>query len=159
MVRGRFEQLMADLGRDVATSRAVVRLIGTAVRITRELDEAVSPAGLSIRQFMVLMELASGPDGAGTLAELMGRAQSSAPNMSALISRMERAGLVGKRRDADDQRLVNVEITEAGWDRLGEGAPLLIAAEKELTGALTRGELEGLAEILGKLAPRGERTR
>lgn len=153
MARARFERLMAASGRDVATSRAVVRLIGTGVRITRALDEALSPAGLSVRQFMVLMELASAPDGIRPLAELMARAQSSAPNMSALVSRMERAGLVRKGREADDQRLVTVEITESGWGRLGEGAPLLIAAEKELVSPLSRAELAELARLLAKLSP------
>lgn len=144
---------MAAAGRDVATSRAVVRLIGTAVRITRVLDEALSPAGLSIRQFMVLMELASAPDGTRSLTELITQAQSSAPNMSTLITRMERARLVRKHRRADDQRLLTVGITETGWTRLGEGAPLLIAAEKELAGALSRAELRELATLLAKLSP------
>lgn len=144
---------MAAAGRDVATSRAVVRLIGTAVRITRALDEALAPAGLSIRQFMVLMELASAPDGTLPLTELMVRSQSSAPNMSALISRMDRAGLVRKRRREDDQRLVTVAITESGWNRLGDGAPLVIATETGLTRPLSRGQLRELTRLLAKLSP------
>lgn len=135
------------------TSRAVVRLIGAAVRITRALDEALSPAGLSVRQFMVLMELASAPDGSLPLTQLMVRSQSSAPNMSALISRMERAGLVRKQRPANDQRSVTVAITESGWDRLDEGAPLLIAAEKGLARPLSRAELHELTRLLAKLSP------
>jgi DNA-binding MarR family transcriptional regulator len=153
VARGRFERLMAGAGRDVAISRAVVRLIGTSVRISRALDEALSPAGLSIRQFMVLMELASSPDGTLSLTELMVRSQSSAPNMSALISRMERAGLVRKHRRADDQRLVTVAISEPGWNRLGAGAPLLIAAERGLARPLSRVELRELTRLLAKLTP------
>lgn len=143
---------MAAAGRDVETSRAVVRLIGTAVRITRALDEALSSAGLSVRRFMVLMELASAPDGTLSLTQLMVRSQSSAPNMSALISRMERAGLVRKQRPANDQRLVTVAITESGWDRLGEGAPLLIAEEKRLARPLSRAQLRELTRLLAKLS-------
>jgi len=149
--RKRFQELMVASGRDVATSRAVVRAIGTGVRITRELNDALAPAGLTTQQFLVLMELASSEDGTRPLHELMERAQRSAPNMSALISRMERAGLVRKRRDADDQRVLSVEITEAGWTKLGEGAPLLISAEKELVSGLTRPELNELASLLSKL--------
>jgi len=141
---------MVASGRDVATSRAIVRAVGTGVRITRELNDALAPAGLTTQQFLVLMELASREDGTRPLHELMERAQRSAP-MSALISRMERAGLVRKRRDAEDQRVLSVEITEAGWTKLGEGAPLLISAEKELVSGLTRPELTELASLLSKL--------
>jgi DNA-binding MarR family transcriptional regulator len=149
--RTRFDELMAASGRDVAVSRAVVRLIASGIRLTRELSEALAPASLSSQQFVVLMELASSPDGTRPLSELTERAQSSAPNMSALVTRMERAGLVRKRRTTDDQRLVTVEIAEPGWSALGRGAPLLIAAEKELTSGLTRTELRELARLLAKL--------
>lgn len=142
---------MAASGRDVTVSRAVVRLIATGIRVTRELSEALAPAGLSTQQFVVLMELASSEAGVRPLSELMERAQSSAPNMSALVSRMERAGLVRKRRDGEDQRVLSVEITDAGWTRLAGGAPLLIAAEKELVSGLTRSELAELARLLAKL--------
>lgn len=147
----RFNDLMAASRRDVAVSRAVVRLISTGVRITRELSDALAPAGLSSQQFVVLMELASILDGTRPLSHLMERAQSSAPNMSALVTRMERAGLVRKQRDEEDQRAVSVTITEAGWNILGEGAPLLIAAEKRLAAGLTRRELDELARLLAKL--------
>lgn len=142
---------MTASGRDVAVSRAVVRLIASEVRITRELSEALAPAGLSTQQFMVLMELASSPEGCLPLAELLARTQSSAPNMSALISRMERAGLVHKRRDERDQRILVVDIAEPGWETLGHGAPLLIAAEKRLTQGLSSVELRELTRLLGKL--------
>jgi DNA-binding MarR family transcriptional regulator len=142
---------MAASGRDLTVSRAVVRLIATGIRVTRELSEALAPVGLSTQQFVVLMELASSEAGVRPLSELMERAQSSAPNMSGLVSRMERAGLVRKRRDGEDQRVLSVEITDAGWTRLAEGAPLLIAAEKELVGGLSRSELAELARLIARL--------
>jgi DNA-binding MarR family transcriptional regulator len=69
---------------------------------------------------------------------------------------MERAGLVRRRPDADDARLVRVELTEAG--RVLEHEMHAAAGEYvELTfGALPERERRELARLLEKLADRIE---
>jgi DNA-binding MarR family transcriptional regulator len=142
---------MAASGRDVTTSRAVVSVVATGVRLTRVLGDALGEAGLTAQQFLVLMELASSPSGSLPLSELMARAQRSAPNMSALITRMARSGLVCKERGNADQRAVGVAITEAGWKKLEQGAPLVFSREREIVSGLTRAELREIARLLSGL--------
>ncbi len=146
----RFEALMRGSGRDVVASRAVVAVVATGVRLTRILGDALATADLTPQKFLVLMELASTEGGVLPLSGLMSRAQRSAPNMSSLISRMERAGLVKKSRSRDNQRSVGVSITEAGWQNLARATPLVFSAEKDLVEGFTRKELKEMARLVSR---------
>ncbi|MGB4592534.1 MAG: MarR family transcriptional regulator [Coriobacteriia bacterium] len=44
----------------------------------------------------------------------------SAPSVTGMLQKMERAGLVERTTDPDDQRLTRISITEAGMALLGE---------------------------------------
>jgi DNA-binding MarR family transcriptional regulator len=57
----------------------------------------------------------TGPRRITDLAAIEGVAQ---PSMTALVSNLERAGLVERQRDAEDQRVVLVALTPAGADYL-----------------------------------------
>jgi DNA-binding MarR family transcriptional regulator len=73
-----------------------------------------------------------------------------------MVGSMERAGLVRRRPDAADARLVRVELTDAG--RVREGEMHAAAGEYvELTfGALSERERRDLARLLEKLGDRIE---
>jgi DNA-binding MarR family transcriptional regulator len=57
----------------------------------------------------------TGPRRITDLAAIEGVAQ---PSMTALVSNLERAGLVERQRDAEDQRVVLVALTQTGADYL-----------------------------------------
>ena len=104
-------------------------------------------AHLTLTQVLVLRHLRHGPQTAGRLAELAGL---SAASTSRLIERLERRGLVRRRRDSEDRRVVEVHLETSGEKLLGEskvfrGSDLLRAIEamsteerKRLTASLTR---------------------
>jgi DNA-binding MarR family transcriptional regulator len=73
-------------------------------------------AHLTLTQISVLRELRTGPRTAGRLAELAGL---SAASVSRLVDRLERRGLVSRRRDDEDRRLVEVQLEPAGERLLG----------------------------------------
>lgn len=147
-----FHALMEQCERDVAMSRPVVALIRAGGRIERVLEEAMSSAGLTLPQFNVLMELASSPGGVLPLYELMARLVRSAPNTSAMISRMARDGLVTKTRDTKDQRVMITRITATGWKRLRAAAGLVFAAEKKLLKHVSKTDLKTTARVLEAIA-------
>jgi DNA-binding MarR family transcriptional regulator len=147
-----FEALMKEARRDVDVSRPVLGVLRADGRVSRALEEALAPSGLTLPKFTVLMELASTPDGRLPLHEICRRLLKSAPNMSALIDRMEREGLVRRQRDQRDRRVVAAAITKRGWDSLRRGAPAVFAAEKELLKGFSRSELRTLARLLRALA-------
>lgn len=74
-------------------------------------------AHLTLTQLSVLRHLRSRPQTAGRLGELAGL---SAASISRLVDRLERRGLVTRKRDAEDRRIVDVQLTPAGERLLGE---------------------------------------
>jgi len=113
-------------------------------------------AHLTLTQVSVLRHLRSGPQTAGRLAELAGL---SATSVSRLVDRLEKRGLVSRKRDAEDRRIVEVQLEPAGERLLGEakvfrGSDLHHAVEamsaderRRLTASLTR-----LVELTRELA-------
>ena len=74
-------------------------------------------AHLTLTQLSVLRHLRSGPQTAGRLGELAGL---SATSISRLVDRLERRGLVSRKRAVEDRRIVDVQLTPAGERLLGE---------------------------------------
>jgi DNA-binding MarR family transcriptional regulator len=117
-------------------------------------------AHLTLTQLSVLRHLRSGPQAGGRLGELAGL---SAASISRLVDRLEKRGLVSRRRDTDDRRQVEVHLEPAGERLLGEarvfrGSELHRAVEamssderRRLTASLTR-----LVEVTRKLAAQRE---
>jgi DNA-binding MarR family transcriptional regulator len=75
------------------------------------------------------------------------------------LKRMERDGWITRERDADDQRVVRVHLTEKARALHEEVRASFRDLEKEVTSVLTKGERETLRELLVKLhehlAPEG----
>jgi DNA-binding MarR family transcriptional regulator len=82
-------------------------------------------------------------DGPMRLTELAEREGVAQPSMTALITRLEQAGLAVRRKDTADKRGVNVEITE-------EGRAVLARRHAQRAAAV--------AELLGELGPEDEAT-
>jgi DNA-binding MarR family transcriptional regulator len=80
----------------------------------------VQAAGLRGREFAILRYLRDGPLKIGEIVSYM---FVSASSTSEMISRMEDAGYVTRRRCKNDNRVVYVELTPAGRE-LAENTPL-----------------------------------
>jgi hypothetical protein len=74
---------MRRSNRDLEASRAVIALIGAGARVGRTLEREVTPAGLSVPTFNVLMELAASAGGVLTLRDI-GRRRSK-PNAGSFV--------------------------------------------------------------------------
>lgn len=147
----RFRDLMRQAKRDRDASRVAVSILKADSRVAQTLERALAEAGLTLPQFNLLMELAASSDAALPLYEINARLISTPPNTSWLCTRMEQNRLVKRRRDANDARVVIVELTANGWAALAEAAPLVFQAEKELLGDYSRAELRTLADLLAGL--------
>ncbi|MDF1515579.1 MAG: MarR family transcriptional regulator [Anaerolineae bacterium] len=80
----------------------------------------VQAAGLRGREFAVLRYLNNGPLKIGELSNVM---FISASSTSEMVSRMEDAGYVTRKRCKSDNRVVYVELTQAGRE-LAENTPM-----------------------------------
>ena len=95
-------------GERVAVAEALYRLVSAAVR--------QQPRQISLTSASTLATVErTGPRRITDLAAIEGVTQ---PSMTALVTVLERAGLVARRPDPHDQRVVLVALTAAGTDYL-----------------------------------------
>jgi DNA-binding MarR family transcriptional regulator len=148
----RFEALMRSAGRDTGMSRPVIALVRAEGRVARVFERALAAVGVTEVQFNVLMELAAN-DGRLPHCRLAERLIKSPANVTAVIDRMERDGLVRRVRGERDRRTVLAEITEAGWAALDAAAPAIFETEREILSDLSPADRSELADLLGRVAP------
>lgn len=74
--------------------------------------------------FEILLRLARSPGGGLPLTQLARQVSFSSGGLTKVIDRMEAEGLVERRPDDRDRRVVNAVITSAGTDLLGRAASL-----------------------------------
>jgi DNA-binding MarR family transcriptional regulator len=143
-----FRQMMRRAKRNIDASRAAVSILRADSKVSQVLERALAEVELTLPQFNVLMELASCSEEALPLYELNNRLISTPPNTSWLSKRMEDAGFVTRARDTGDSRVVILKLTERGWAKLDEAAPLVFEAEKNLLRTYSLAELRHLADLL-----------
>ncbi|MGQ0567150.1 MAG: MarR family winged helix-turn-helix transcriptional regulator [Gemmobacter sp.] len=137
--------LSAFLPYQLATAAARVSR-GFAARYRREF-------GLSIPEWRVLAHLAQ--SGAVSVREIQARVDMDKSKVSRAAARLESAGLVAKRANATDRRLLDMTLTDAGRDLMGRILPLADAYQAEVMAAL--GEDAGpFRRALGRLRDMGE---
>lgn len=123
-----------------------------------ELDEA---HGLSLSDFDVLIQLAETPDGALRMAELADAVVLTRSGLTRLVDRLERRGLVERRRCPTDARGFLAALTEEGKRRLEEARRTHLAGvRRRFLDKLAPEELEMLGAIwqrvgAGAIFPRG----
>ena len=135
------------LARDtyLALVRAQDRLVGQAA-------DLVKTRGLTIATYNALRILrGAGPEGlaCGEIAE---RLIHRVPDVTRLLDRMERDGLVRRARSSDDRRVVRTQLTAKGRaavDALDE--PVMALHAEQFAGLSVR-ELELLERALERLA-------
>lgn len=151
--------MTSHLAKDIKQKKRFVSLEQEAFlllqRTTSELVNSVAdllkPAGLSGPQYNVLRILrGAGPNGL-TCGEISDRLITRDPDITRVLDRMEKRGLVTRRRDSDDRRVVIAAITKAGLDLLTKLDVPVNAGHIEQLGHLTRSDLRTLIAILDRV--------
>ncbi|MBB5467489.1 DNA-binding MarR family transcriptional regulator [Paraburkholderia sp. Clong3] len=84
-------------------------------RFLRYSEEITHAEGVTPLQYQMLLHVRGFPDRSwASIGELAERLQAAPNGTAALVSRCEAAGLVERRPDASDRRLVQVHLTEKG---------------------------------------------
>jgi DNA-binding MarR family transcriptional regulator len=136
-----------------AEETAFLDLLRTCDILSRRLAEVLKPAELSPTQYNVLRIL-RGAKEALTCGEIASRLITRDPDITRLLDRMEKRGLVSRSRETKDRRVVLTRITREGLKTLADlDGPIQEAHRKQL-GHLGAERLRKLAELLS--AARGE---
>lgn len=129
----------------------------TARRLHREADARLSAeAGVTASQAAVLfLLLRRGERRMGAIGDMLAL---GAPAVTGLVSRMEAAGLVTRRKDSQDRRGALVDLTEAGRRAAERSDQILRGFNAELAERLGEDDAETVYQSLTQLAtPPSER--
>jgi DNA-binding MarR family transcriptional regulator len=98
--------------------RVFVSLLQTADTLGQEAEQLLKAAGLTGAQYNVLRIL-RGAEPSGLACRAIGeRMISHDPDMTRLLDRMEKRGLITRERQCDDRRVVKTRITVQGLSLL-----------------------------------------
>jgi MarR family transcriptional regulator, organic hydroperoxide resistance regulator len=129
-------------------SEVYLNLARTADVLQRWEVILLKPVELTASQYNILRILR----GAGTeghrCAEIGARMITRDPDITRLLDRLERRGLVRRAREARDRRAVTTRITEAGLKLLAELDEPIESTQRKILGHMSRGDLETLNRLL-----------
>jgi DNA-binding MarR family transcriptional regulator len=124
-----------------------VDLLRTCDLLSRRLAGALKPSDLSPTQYNVLRIL-RGAKEALPCGEIASRMITRDPDITRLLDRMEKRGLVARNRETKDRRMVLTRITPEGLKVLGQLDGPIQEAHRAQLGHLGRARLQELAELL-----------
>jgi MarR family transcriptional regulator for hemolysin len=127
--------------------------LGMAGRLLRTLADAeLAPLGLAAPSIAVLMRLRE-EDGLSQAA--LARLQRvEAPTMCRMVDRLVRDGMVERRADPADRRVMRVSLTPAGRETAGRGAGIVEGIAARAFAGLDADERRTLGELLGRVLER-----
>ena len=108
-------------------------------------------ADLGVGQYNVLRILRGSHPTGLTCGEIGERTVARDPDITRLVDRLSRRGLVKRTRSQTDRRVVEVDITPRGLDLLRELDPHAERMPPALLGHLSQARLRQLSELLGEV--------
>jgi len=134
---------------------AFLDLLRTADMLTRNAIGVLKAEDLSHTQYNVLRILRGSPQGL-PCGEIAGRMITRDPDVTRLLDRMEKRGLISRARDSHDRRTVLARLTAEGLklvDRLDEPVQSM---HRKLLGHLGKEHLRALRELLAAARAKAE---
>lgn len=125
----------------------VVRLLAAHNVLIGALRSGLGPS-LSLARFDLLATLAR-EDGQ-TLAALSRKLLVTAGNLTGLVDRAERDGIVERRPDESDRRLTRVHLTSKGQSLAARAIRRHAQVAEQIAGGLDRRERDELRHLLGR---------
>ena len=126
---------------------AFLDLLRTTDMLSRGLIQVLKTEDLSATQYNVLRILRGAPDGL-PCGEIANRMITRDPDITRLLDRLEKRGLISRCRETKDRRTVMARITPEGLKLLARLDEPVQAAHRKQLGHLGRERLRALAELL-----------
>ena len=126
---------------------ATLELVRTTDFLSRGVIAILKTEDLSPPQYNVLRILRGSPDGL-TCGEIGNRMITRDPDITRLLDRLEKRGLIARARDTKDRRVVLTRITPGGLDVLARLDLPVREAHRRQLGHLGRQRLQALTDLL-----------
>lgn len=124
-----------------------LELLRTTDMLSRNLVKVLKAEDLSATQYNVLRILRGSPDGL-PCGEIASRMITRDPDITRLLDRMEKRGLISRARETKDRRLVMARITSDGLKLLARLDEPVEESHRQQLGHLGRERLRALTELL-----------
>jgi DNA-binding MarR family transcriptional regulator len=137
----------------VWADEVVIRAIRLGDALSMRLSQCFAEFGITALQYNILRILyVRDETGEGLPSGTLGaRLMVRVPDVSRLLDRLERAGLIERHRSGEDRRVVTVRLTRAGSDLVEKVHDPLVARNVELLAHVSQSKLEALAKDLSQV--------
>ena len=125
-----------------------LNLLRTADALSRGGEEILKLVGLSANQYNVLRILRGAGEQGLCCREVAERMVTRDPDITRLVDRLERRGLLARSRDAKDRRIITVRITPAGRKTLKDLDGPMDEYNRNRLSHMDRPDLRKLSELL-----------
>jgi len=134
-----------------AAESAFLGLARAAAACMRGVELLLNRHGLTAAQYNVLRILRGAGERGACGREIAGHLITAEPDITRLLDRMEKRGLIARRRDARDRRFVTARITRSGLEILAAlDAPVAELHRRQLA-SLSSAELKQLVAMTEKV--------
>ncbi|HWR15014.1 MAG TPA: MarR family transcriptional regulator [Terriglobales bacterium] len=124
-----------------------LELLRTSDQLTRQVSAVLKAEDLSPTQYNILRVLRGSPDGL-PCGEIANRLITRDPDITRLLDRMEKRGLISRSRETRDRRMVLTRIAKQGLDVLSRLDEPVQNTHRKLLGHLGRERLNTLSTLL-----------
>ncbi len=131
-----------------------IAVLRTADALSQQAEQVVRARGLTGAQYNALRILRGAEPEGCACREIGERMISHDPDMTRLLDRMEKRGLVTRERQSQDRRVVKTRITPAGLELLKLLEQPVHKLHKHQFGHLAASRLKALSELLGEVRNR-----
>jgi DNA-binding MarR family transcriptional regulator len=128
----------------------VGRVLVLAEHLQRGANAALADHGLTLGEFDILGTLRRRGAGGMTPTQILRWVVLTSGGMTARLDKLEGAGLIARRADPNDRRMVLIELTAKGKRVLDAATATRFEEAKASLPELTPGELETLTGLLRK---------
>jgi len=132
---------------------AALDLFRTSDLLSRAGAQLLKSEDLSPTQYNVLRILRGAPGGL-PCGEIASRMITRDPDITRLLDRLSKRGLIGRRRESKDRRVVLTRITPAGLEVLARLDDPMLQTHRKQLGHLGAERLKQLAELLERVRSR-----
>jgi len=135
----------------ILEERAFIAILRAADRLERQVAELFKQFNLTPTQYNALRILRGGGPTGLACNQIGDRMISRDPDTTRLLDRLKRRGLISRRRDQNDRRIIKTFITPAGLELLARMDRFVEQFHLRALGKVRKNDLRGLIGVLEKL--------
>jgi DNA-binding MarR family transcriptional regulator len=126
--------------------------VDSVYALQHALEEDVTPFGLTMGDYEVLVRLSERPERQLRMCDLAGELRLSPSGLTRRLDGLVKAGLVSRQPSHDDRRVMLAVLTEAGYELLVQAAPHHVeGVRRHFIDLLTPDEVAALASGFRKV--------